>query len=460
MGAVFGRLSSPGGLEPAEIVREVSCWGVPEFRGRKRPMLKLSRTPAFTVVLLAPLVRAQGPTPYCTAGTSTSGCTPSISANVQPDTANGAGCVITTSGVEGQKDGVVFYGVDNIGFTPVTWGAGSSSLLCVKPPTARLGAPTKSGGGAGLCDGTFAIDWDAFQLANPTALGAPWSVGRKIFVQSWYRDPGAPRNANLSNALELTLLAPAPIPCVSTIPGMVAIPPGTFDMGSNAAGGAPYYNLADTQPVHQVTISYCFWMGATEVTQDQFSGLMGFNHSTFPGGNRPIETVPWWVAREYCFALTAQQSALGAVPVGYEYRLPTEAEWEYACRAGTTTEFSTGIGLFCGDAAVGWSQHSNSSCNLTGTSPVASFAPNAFGLHDMHGNVWEWRLDSYKSYSAGPVTDPFVTGNPIKVLRGGAWNNSSQWRRSTMRGADHFGSPPLSGGIVGFRVVLGPIFVP
>lgn len=415
---------------------------------------------SLAVAVLALFARAQNPTPYCTAGTSTNGCTPLINANVQPNTANTAGCVITTSGVEGQRLGLTFYGVDNTGFTPSPWSVGSSSFLCVKPPTMRLGSPISSGGTFGQCDGSYVIDWDAFQLANPAALGNPWISADKVFVQSWHRDPGAPRASNLSNALELTLRAPAPIPCVSTIHGMVALPPGTFDMGSSAASGAPYFNLADTQPVHQVTISYCFWMGATEVTQDQFSGLMGFDHSTFPGGNRPVDTIPWWLAREYCFELTAQQSALGAVPVGYEYRLPTEAEWEYACRAGTTTEFNTGAGLFCGDAAIGGSQHSNSSCNSTGTSPVGSFAPNAYGLHDMHGNVWEWCLDSYASYSAGPVTDPFVTGNPIKVLRGGAWNNGSQWCRSAMRGGDHFGSPPLSGGIVGFRVVLAPILVP
>ncbi len=412
------------------------------------------------LLLLCPVAAAQGPQPFCTAGSSTNGCTPSLSANVQPDSANSAGCVITTSGVEGQRQGVVFYGVDNSAFSPVPWSTLSTSLLCVKSPVARLGSLVDSGGVAGQCDGTFVLDWDGFHTSHPLALGQPWSVGQRVFVQSWYRDPPAPRGSNLSNALELTLRAPAPTPCVTPIAGMVAIAPGTFMMGSAAASGWPYFNTAAEQPVHQVTLSYCFWMGATEVTQAEYSALMGFSASVHSGPNRPVDSVIWTFADDYCEALNASQVALGAVPPGYEYRLPTEAEWEYACRAGTTTEFNTGAELLCGQASFGFSQHTGSPCLSNATTPVGSFAPNPWGLYDMHGNVWEWCLDSFDSYSAVPVTDPFVTGGPLRVLRGGSWNYSSQFCRSAIRGADIPGGPPFVGGITGFRVVLAPILVP
>ena len=163
------------------------------------------------LLLLVSFAQAQSPQPYCTAGTSTNGCTPSINANVQPNTANSAGCVITTSGVEGQKLGIVFYSVDNTGFTPAPWGVGSTSLRCVKPPTKRIGAALDSGGAAGQCNGSYVINWDAFQAANPTALGNPWIAGDKVFVQSWYRDPSAVKTSNLSNALELTLATPGEV---------------------------------------------------------------------------------------------------------------------------------------------------------------------------------------------------------------------------------------------------------
>ena len=241
--------------------------------------------------------------------------------------------------------------------------------------------------------------------------------------------------------------------------GFVTIQPGTFQMGSNAANGYPYFNEqgASPQPVHQVTLSYTFWMGATEVTQAQYQALIGTNPSYFPGANNPVEQVSWNNAVAYCAALTTQQAALGNVPAGYQYRLPTEAEWEYACRAGTTTEFTTGAALFCNDAKFYYSYHSNSSCNSNSTVAVGSYAPNAWGLYDMHGNVWEWCLDSLALYPSGAVTDPFVTGGPYRVLRGGSWGYYSFRCRSAFR--DYY-SPGYTDYGRGFRVVLAPVLVP
>ncbi len=147
--------------------------------------------------------RASLPVAYCTAGTSTNGCVPAMSATAQPNLANNAGCVISCANVEGQKLGLIFYGVDNTGFTPNPWGSGVS-FLCVKAPTQRTGS-SNSGGSFGGCDGALSVDWDAFQIARPNSLGNPFSAGDSIFVQTWYRDPPSAKTTNLSDALELTM---------------------------------------------------------------------------------------------------------------------------------------------------------------------------------------------------------------------------------------------------------------
>jgi formylglycine-generating enzyme required for sulfatase activity len=256
------------------------------------------------------------------------------------------------------------------------------------------------------------------------------------------------RIAGMSRGLVVKPTAPA---------GMVAIAPGTFEMGSNATGALPYINDAKQQPVHTVTIDYPFWMGAREVTQAQYQLVMGVNPSLFSGPNRPVESVSWFSARAYCNALTVAQTLAGNVPVGYEYRLPTEAEWEYACRAGTTTEFNVGPDLFCAQAKFDYSYHSDTSCPSSGTANVGSYTPNAWGLFDMHGNVWEWCLDSFASYGAAPVADPFVTGGTTRVFRGGSHVNTSANCRSAVR-LD--GDPGGSSTAIGFRVVFGPVLVP
>ena len=164
-------------------------------------------TPTFTPRVFNGTLRydcaAAAPTSYCTAGTSTHGCVPAISANAQPSVSMAQPCNITIANVEGQKFGIVFYGINNTGFSPSPWGVGSSSFLCVKGPTQRTGS-ISAGGTINLCDGTIGLNWNAYQTANPTAVGNPWLVGAKVFVQGWYRDPPAPKTTNLSNALEMT----------------------------------------------------------------------------------------------------------------------------------------------------------------------------------------------------------------------------------------------------------------
>jgi hypothetical protein len=142
-------------------------------------------------------------TTYCTSGTSTNGCNASISASGPLSAALSGGCTLTAANVEGQKVGLIFYGVTGPIGSP--WGAGSSSFLCVKSPTQRTPAMS-SGGTASSCDGALSLDLHAFLTANPSALGAPFNVGDKVYAQGWYRDPPAPKTTNLSNGLELTVV--------------------------------------------------------------------------------------------------------------------------------------------------------------------------------------------------------------------------------------------------------------
>jgi formylglycine-generating enzyme required for sulfatase activity len=300
-----------------------------------------------------------------------------------------------------------------------------------------------SGGTLGQCNGALGLDFNSWLSSNPTAFGSPFAQGQTIRAQGWYRDPAAPGQTNLSNAVAFTLCGTSTSNICVAPSGFVAIQPGTFQMGESGTA----------TPVHAVTISYQFWMGAKEVTQAEYAALMGSSSSYFGGNtNRPVEQVTWSSARSYCSALTAQQAAQGAVPPGYEYRLPTEAEWEYACRAGTSTSFNIGDFLTCADANM----YVNDFC-IGQTSPVGSYAPNAWGLYDMHGNVAEWCLDSQTGYPSSAVTDPFGVGAIERAVRGGAWNYGVFGCRSAYR---FFSDPSASLSNLGFRLVLGPIRIP
>ena len=200
----------------------------------------------------------------------------------------------------------------------------------------------------------------------------------------------------------------------------VQIPAGEFLMGSESEGAL----YLEERPVTRVRISQGFWLGKYEVTQGQWQEVMGSNPSLFDecGPTCPVGGVSWNDAQEFIRKLNAA--------VGEErYRLPTEAEWEYAARAGT-------IGDRYGNlAAIAW-YGDNSGFR---THPVGRKAPNAWGLHDMLGNVWEWTQDWYGDYPGGSVTDPRgpVSGS-LRVLRGGSWGGYARYCRASFR---FFGSP-------------------
>jgi formylglycine-generating enzyme required for sulfatase activity len=246
------------------------------------------------------------------------------------------------------------------------------------------------------------------------------------------------------------LVKPAPVPVeltgllsqLAADPGitLVSIPAGTFMMGS----AADEEDRGDDEgPQTRVTLTRNFFLGATDVTQGQYEELMGMNPSDFKavGKNAPVDSVSWDNAMAFCKKLTARERAAGRLPPGYAFTLPTEAQWEYACRAGTTTPYA-------GDPAeMAW--YGDNSGGKT--HPVGTKRPNALGLYDMSGNVYQWCLDWYGKYPGGAVKDwagP-ATGH-AHVLRGGAWYYEEAYCRSAYRDFD----PGFIGNILGFRVAL------
>jgi formylglycine-generating enzyme required for sulfatase activity len=222
---------------------------------------------------------------------------------------------------------------------------------------------------------------------------------------------------------------------------MVYVEPGSFQMGSDSGD-------SDEKPVHTVRISRAFWMGKYEVTQSQYQALTGTNPSSFKGLSLPVESVSWNDAVAFCRTLTDRERKAGRLPQGYAYRLPTEAEWEYAARGGSKSrgfEYA-GSGSF---DEVAW--HSGNSGSKT--HPAGQKKPNELGLYDMSGNVWEWCHDSHDAgyYAKSPASDPTgVLSGGLRVLRGGSWYFLPWFCRSSYR---HLISPVSSANSRGFRVV-------
>ena len=197
-------------------------------------------------------------------------------------------------------------------------------------------------------------------------------------------------------------------------------PPGTFTMGSPVSEERRDHN--ETQ--HQVTLSRGFWMLETEVTQAMWEKVMGNNPSHFKGEKLPVENVSWNDCQEYIKKLNALLVGTLGAPAGYQFSLPTEAQWEYTCRAGTTTVYCFGNTLT--------QQQANFRSNQT--KEVGSYPANAWGLRDMHGNVFEWCADWFGDYPSGAVTDPAgASSDSRRVIRGGSWIGSVLSSRSAFR---------------------------
>jgi len=274
-----------------------------------------------------------------------------------------------------------------------------------------------------------------------------------------WTDPSAPTP---SQRFYRAVSVPAPADT-----NLVFIQPGTFTMGSPTNEA----ERVSREIQHVVTISRGFWMEKFLVTQGDYLAVAGSNPSYFTSAHgfsddltRPVEQVNWYDATNYCALRTQQERVGGLIPTNYVYRLPTESEWEYTCRAGTTTAFYLGSGLHSGqanfdgryeyDASVG-TINNPSGIHLGITTPVGSYAANPWGLYDMIGNVWEWCQDGYGAYPAGSVTDPqgAVTGS-LRMFRGGYWYYFASYCRSAHR---DYSVPGLRNSYIGFRVVLAQV---
>ena len=255
---------------------------------------------------------------------------------------------------------------------------------------------------------------------------------------------------------------------------MVLINGGTFYIGSQNDDSI----LTRSEIRHQVTVS-SFYMNKYQVTQIEYEKIMGINPSNFIGANLPVEQVSWYDAIEYCNKLSQIEGLSPVYTIDKNlidpnnmnnkdtlkwvvtwdrnangYRLPTEAEWEYACRAGTNTPFNTGNNITTDQANYNgnYPYGKNSKGIFRGkTTEVGSFRPNRLGLYDMHGNVWEWCWDWEGPYSTLPQIDPSgAVSSSGRIYRGGSWVNRADYIRSANRGAS---KPTTRSDNVGFRVV-------
>ena len=299
-------------------------------------------------------------------------------------------------------------------------------------------------GAWGPC-GSCAADFNSDGVVDGLDLGlqlASW--GECVTIPTWgtvlqaQPDPAVVTDPALRAAIAATGLAWR-VRDTATQVEMLLVPPGTFQMGC-IMGSDQYGCYVQELPMHQVTLTNAFYLGRYEVTQSQWVAKMGSNPSYFQGqpnsASRPVEQVSWNTIQGYL-------SATG-------FRLPTEAEWEYACRAGTQTPFYNGSSNDSTVGTLAWY-----SSNTSGqTRPVGGKAANAFGFHDMLGNVWEWVNDWYGGYTAEAQTNPTGPVSALnRVQRGGSWWDSSLFVRSSTREAP---APWSRSWSLGFRVARNP----
>jgi len=227
---------------------------------------------------------------------------------------------------------------------------------------------------------------------------------------------------------------------------MIWVEPGTFTMGQDGVG----------TPVRKVTHKTGFYLGKYEVTQAQYEAVMKGNRdglsatpSHWPNNpNRPVEGVSWDDIQVFLTRLNNQQS--DSIPGGWAYVLPTEAEWEYACRAGTTTAYSWGETISSDKANYNWDGKWNAGADFQQTRDVGLYSANQWGFFDMSGNVWEWTSDWYETYSTGTQTDiKSPTAGSSRVYRGGSWGSAGALLISAYRNNT---SPNGRSNGLGFRI--------
>ena len=306
-------------------------------------------------------------------------------------------------------------------------------------------------------DGTLSfIDWSDYE--NPTDA----NTDNEYVIEVTVRDPGDENLENVQSTVQtITIIVtdvyepsqPNHIVDMNSTVNleMIWVEPGTFSMGSPETETGRSTNETE----HEVTLTKGFYLGKYEVTQAQYEAVMTGNTETDSDGNvisatpsdysgnpdRPVEMISWDDIEVFLSRLNEQQA--DSLPVGWGYVLPTEAQWEYACRAGTTTAYSWGDSITTSDA--------NYNNSVGQTTDVGQYSANLWGFFDMHGNVYEWTADAWGSYALGAQTDPFNSGAPgsYRVYRGGSYNFPGPDLRSASRSTTN---PGNRWDRIGFRV--------
>ena len=363
--------------------------------------------------------------------------------DIPPGTASKS--VVIYNGSEGDRQYVASF-TEKYTITYNLNGGTSSNPLSYNKYTNSFALTTPTRTGDTSIDSYVFLGWTGTDIASATksVTITQGSTGNKEFTAHWLEF----KTFELSPGINLK---------------MAKCPAGTFIMGSPE--GELDKSVNESQ--HQVTLTQDFYIGIYEVTQIQYFTAMNTNPSNFKDGlaneepttsaNYPVETVKWTDAKSFCTWLNTNITS--SVPADYHFDLPTEAQWEYACRANTTTSLnngtdiikSTGIDPYLHEVA--WYKGNSA----TSTQPVGGKKPNNWGLYDMHGNVNEWCLDSRDEdwridYLPGPVTDPYYTNGPEYIIRGGCYNSGENKRyRSAARDGKKNNN---SSSTIGFRVVL------
>ena len=289
-------------------------------------------------------------------------------------------------------------------------------------------------------------DWNVLTLVQLTNnphfhVDSSTPVGERRFYRSVAVVPATFEALQLLPAAEQRFFRTA-----MGLPEMILLNPGAFIMGSPSTEVG---RASDEGPQTLVVLTRNFYLGKYEVTQAEYAKVMNNNPASFPSNPTfPMEMVSWNDATAFCVRLTQREAAAGRLPAGWTYRLPTEAEWEYACRANRVTRYSFGDDL----SGTLLAQYAWFGEVDTGrTRPVGTKLPNPWGLHDMHGNVWELCRDAM-TYTGGSVTNPIGTGSG-RMSRGGSWHSLAPRCRSATRNPyDAISREPW----VGFRIALAP----
>jgi len=313
-------------------------------------------------------------------------------------------------------------------------------ICCRYQSTLQLLQARAAGAGLTVLQGRTLPQYLTADAAWRVRPDVVWVAADEGVTPQMLEDIAAARRLHLPVQMVPLPTASVAEPADTSIP-LAWIPPGSFDMGSPKSEEGRW---PDEDSVHRVTLSSGFWMGRFPVTQAQWKCVMGDNLPNCEGDRRPVVGVSWHDCAEFCARLTSMERAAGCLPSGMGYRLPTEAEWEYACRAG-----NQGARYGSLDSIAWYDQNNGGKIH-----PVGQKQPNRWGLYDMLGNVWEWCQDDWHSrYQGAPSDGSAWVDSPrgcYRIRRGGCWNSDASNCRAAYRSSI---APGHHSSLLGFRVV-------